>query len=580
MPLQPFTGALGVKRAAHLLRRAAFGGTKDEIDQFSSLTAADAIALLFPGNVPDPLLPLDPATGLDWINNPSDEGDDTLQGYFKRWLIGQMLGAGVEAAAKLPYTVREKIVLFFHTHFTTKESVVNNSRSLYYQNQLFRQFALDKNELPAVNLKSMTVKLCVDNAMLQFLDGRLNVRGNPNENFGRELFELYTIGRGLEGTLPPLSEPGDYFSFTEQDVQAAARVLTGFQLDTSFATLDEETGLPRGAARGGDNATEHDTDIKQFSDRFDSAIIQPNPDLQADIMVTAEDVALDEISQLIDLIYSREETARHICRKIYRFYVYHEISQELDNTIIADMAETFVNSGYKIQNVIEDLLASQHFYEGDTGANDNNFGGIIKSPLDLVLTTVNYLEVPIPDYQNDTANFYEYMANLLGEMGNQGLDFYEPFEVAGYSAYHQFPIYNRSWISTNYLTRRYQFVQQLLQGEMMDDMQLGGIDLIEFIRDRFDNATASDAESLIIALSQYLLPANENLTFVDDDTSELTNERLNYFRFAFLFSPQIDEDPLGAWTFRWNNPVDNEVVENQLQSLFNAMLQSPEYQLM
>ena len=244
------------------------------------------------------------------------------------------------------------------------------------------------------------------------------------------------------------------------------------------------------------------------------------------------------------------------------------------------MAETFVNSGYKIQNVIEDLLASQHFYEGDTGANDNNFGGIIKSPLDLVLTTVNYLEVPIPDYQNDTANFYEYMANLLGEMGNQGLDFYEPFEVAGYSAYHQFPIYNRSWISTNYLTRRYQFVQQLLEGEMMDDMQLGGIDLIEFIRDRFDNATASDAESLIIALSQYLLPANENLTFVDDDTSELTNERLNYFRFAFLFSPQIDEDPLGAWTFRWNNPVDNEVVENQLQSLFNAMLQSPEYQLM
>ena len=107
------------------------------------------------------------------------------------------------------------------------------------------------------------------------------------------------------------------------------------------------------------------------------------------------------------------------------------------------------------------------------------------------------------------------------------------------------------------------------------------LNLIDFISQNFSNAVASDAESLIQEIVRYLLPVTDNLTFIDpDDNAEITAERLRYFRFAFLYSPQIDDDPLAAWTFRWNNPVDNEVVNNQLRNLFNAILQSPEYQLM
>ena len=142
------------------------------------------------------------------------------------------------------------------------------------------------------------------------------------------------------------------------------------------------------------------------------------------------------------------------------------------------MADTFISSGFKLQVVIEDLLASQHFYDGNAGTDDNNFGGIIKSPLDLVVGTINFFEVTVPDYASDTAAFYEFTGNMLGEMSNQGHDLYEPFEVAGYSAYHQFPIYNRNWISTNYLTRRYQFAQQLLEGGMMEMEDMMGVDLI------------------------------------------------------------------------------------------------------
>jgi len=427
MALPIFSGTLGVKRAAHLLRRAGFGGSKADIDAFASLTATTAVNNLFDNNLPDPVLPIDPLTNLEWVTNgasSSGSEESDLQEYFKGWFIGQMLGAVHNGNVKLSYQVREKTVMFMHTHFTTKQSVVSNSRSLYFQNQLFRVYAFDKTQDVEFSFKNLTKKICVDNAMLKFLDGRLNVMGNPNENFARELMELYSIGRGLEGTLPDATEQGDYFTFKEQDVQGAARILSGFDIDTDFITIDIETGLPRGRARGGDNATQHDIGTKQFSDRLDNAVIAPDPLLQSDPNVTDEEVALDEIGQLIELLYSKNETARHICREVYRYYVYHNITQEIDDTIIAEMANTFTNSGFKIQNVIEELLMSQHFYDAGAGLDDNNFGGIIKSPLDLMLGTYQFFNLTLPDYETDTSNFYEVTSDILGSMDYQGLDFF------------------------------------------------------------------------------------------------------------------------------------------------------------
>jgi uncharacterized protein (DUF1800 family) len=584
MPLTPLSDTLGTKRAAHLLRRATFGATRDEIDSYATLSAQEAVTRLFDPAIPDPDLPLDPLTGKEWITNgPEANGseENELQEYFKRWFIGRMMSAGISGNLKQCTAVREKIVLFMHTHFTTQQSVVNNGRALYCENDVFRKFAFDRFNGQEFNFRELTKKICVDNAMLIFLDGRLNVKDNPNENFAREMFELYTIGRGLEGTQPIGGEPGDYFNFTEQDVQAAARVLSGFDSDDNFSKIDTLTGLPRGRARGGNDAIQHDFQAKQFSARFDNQVIEPDSQLLNDPVVTNEEVALDEIGRLIDMIYSKEETARHICRKIYRFYVYHNITPEKENDIIGQMAQTFIGNQYKIQPVIEELLKSRHFYEAEAGVEDNNFGGIIKSPLDLILGTIIYFDIYVPDPLINTEQFYGFAGALIRIMADQGLDFYEPFEVAGYTAYHQYPVYNRNWISTNYLTQRYDFIRDLFSDREMMDGQIPPIDLIGFIGQQFNNATAGNAEALIMELTRYLFPASDNLTFNDpDDGAEITAERLRYFRYAFLFSPQIDDDPLGAWTFRWNNPVDMEVVKNQLKNLFNAIMQSPEYQLM
>lgn len=581
MALTELTSSLGQKRAAHLLHRATFGPTKEQIDEFSAYTPAQAVTQLYSVSLPDPVLPIDPETGTEWVisgTTDANSGDSDLQEFFKGWFIGQMLGAGVDNAFSLPYSAREKVVFFIHTILTTIQSKVDKSRSLYFQNQLFRQYALDKSGAATLNFKELTKKICVDNAMLRLLDGNLNVKGSPNENYARELHELFTIGRGLEGTLPPVTEPGDYFLFKEQDVQAAAKVLSGWEIDDTYSNIDPDTNLPRGKVRGSaTNASSHDNTTKQFSERFNNIVIQPDPLLLNGSNAT-EASAMDEISQLIESIYSKPETAKNICRRIYRHFVYREVTAAIDSTVIEDMATTFAGSGFKLQPVLEELFKSEHFYEAAPGTDDDNFGGIIKSPLDLMVGTYRFFKIEMPDPQSTAASFYEQTNAMIRNLSLMGMNFYEPFDVAGYDAYHQFPIYHRSWISTNYLTERYEFIRNLVS---TDQMMGSGADVVAFVKDNIDNSTASDARQLITELVNYLLPVNDNLTFdpAADDNSGLTAERMNYFLTAFLKSPQIDADPEGSWTFRWNNPVDPEVVRRQLESLFNALMQSPEYQL-
>ncbi len=581
MPLTPHTGPLGRRGAAHLLRRATYGPTIGQIKTFSSLTAAQAIQQLYHQAIPDAPPPVDPDTNEPWVITgviDPEKMEFEYQEFFKRWFIGQMMSAGVPAGQSLAYSAREKLVFFIHTHLTAIAEKIGSSRAMYYQNQLFRLYALDDVASPVVpadklNFKELTKKICVDNAMLNLLDGTINIRGG-NENFGRELLELYSIGRGREGSdVTAGLGPGDYFYYTEEDVQAAAKVFSGFQFDNNFAVIDPDTLLPRGKVRGTvTNASAHDNNPKQFSARFGNASIEPDPLLLNGTQAT-EESALDEISRLIDLIYDQEETANHICRKIYRFFLYHEITDAIHTNIIQEMANTFRANNFKIQPVIEELLGSQHFYNNNSAPfTDDAFGGIIKSPLDLVLGTYRLFNIQVPSIDTDASAFYERTGMVVNMMRtSMGMDFYQPFDVAGYDAYHQFPIYHRSWITVNNLTNRYNFIYNFLPG----------IELYQFIRDNIDLAEASDARRLVIDVASFILPRTENLTFdtAQDESQEatLTSERLLYFKSKFL--DIIDPDPEAAWTDRYTNQQGINTMEGQLQNLFNAMLQSPEYQL-
>ena len=449
MALSQQTGLLDRKRAAHLLRRITFGPNKSEIDFFANYTVPDALNNLFQ-YTSKPAPPLDLKNNATWVNAPSttvNSSDSLLQEYFKGWWLKQMLAQDVSGTDRLPFMVREKILFFLHTHLTTVQATVGNSRSLYFQNTLLRMYALDGAQPAEINLKELTKKISIDNAMLKLLDGRLNVKGDPNENYGRELIELYTIGKGLTGFIPGAGViQGDYIYYTEKDVRAAALVLSGWDVDITFSTIDVDTVIPRGKAKL-DNlgqATQHDNTIKQFSPRFGNATITPDPALLTGGLPT-EASMMNEISQLVDLIYSQPECPKNICRKIYRFFVYHDIDQQLDDTIITDLADTFVTNGYKIEPVIRDLLGSQHFYEMmDTVIDNDKFGAIIKSPLEIITETINFFEYKLPDYSSQLDTFYKTTANLFGQMKSMNMDFMNPIDVAGFDAYHQYPLYNRA----------------------------------------------------------------------------------------------------------------------------------------
>ncbi|MEM8566102.1 MAG: DUF1800 family protein [Bacteroidota bacterium] len=580
MPLAPFAGNLSKKQAAHLLRRATYGGTRADIDSLEGLTAQQAVQQLFDSNIPDPELPIDPEIGAEWITTNPEGDENSRQNYFRYWLLGQMLNpATVPDNQKLSYSTREKVTFFLHTYFTGKVSKIDNSRALYYQSALFRQFAFDSFLDPQLNFKSLTKKICIDNGMLIFLDGRDNVKGNVNENFGRELLELYSIGRGLEGTNPPTDDPGDYFFFTETDVRAAAEVLSGWTIDENFTTIDEDTGLPRGVVRGDAlDATQHAEGNKQFSTRLDDAVISPDPLLLENGQQT-EASALDEIDQLIELLFTKEETSRHLVRKLYRYFVYYEITEEIENDIISVLAESFITGGYKLQPLLIELFESQHFYDALAGVEDDKFGGIIKSPLDLVTGTVNFLDIQAPDYVTQPTEFYEFANGLLDASNSMGMDFYEPFEVAGYGAYHQFPRYNRNWISTHWLTQRYSFIRELLAAPSMDGSDAPLIDPRVFTVNTFPGEGA-DARQLIIELAPYLFPMGENLGY--DSDGDLTQQRMRYFLQAFLgftdYETEVDMAVAG-WIDLYTQPANYLEASTRLQSLFNAMMQSPEYQL-
>jgi hypothetical protein len=232
------------------------------------------------------------------------------------------------------------------------------------------------------------------------------------------------------------------------------------------------------------------------------------------------------------------------------------------------------------------LLKSQHFYHGANDDNnaatvtdmiDDNFGGIIKSPIDLVLGTYRFFGIKFPDMVTETADFYAKTGATVEMMKYMGLNFYEPSDVAGYNAYHQYPIYHRAWITPNYLAERYSFVRNVITYNQANSLT---VDVHLLVQNNFA-AVAGDALQLIINLAQYFLPVSDNLTFdtASDDNATLTANRTNYFKERFLQNlGTAAVTPEAYWASRWGGPDIGEL-RSQLEFLFNAMMQSPEYQL-
>ena len=563
--LDEITGVLGRTRAAHLLRRSTFGPTHQEIESFSALSAAEALDLLLADAPENPAPPIDPLTGMTWVDPTgldgprkaaSDREQDELFSFFQCWHLDVMRLS--------PLSLKERLTWFYHTHLPARWTEIRSSEAIYYQNCLYRHYALG-------SFKELFKKICVDNAMLVYLDGYSNRKNSPNENFAREMFELYSIGKGKQ-----LSE-GDYSNYTEEDIRQATRVLTGWMFDDSFGYLDEDTGLPAGKLRthlAGDGstelATEHDAGLKTFTAKFGGQQLEPAEIING--FATAE-AAYAELDAMIEMIFDQEETARFITRKLYRFFVYHFISEDVETNIIGPLALLLKENDYNIASMLQVLLKSEHFFDADDAlAENDNLGALIKSPVDLFCGLFRFFAIQFPDRESEAADFYNDMKYVVDRLVDQGLNFYEPFEVAGYPAYHQVPGYNRNWITTYALAHRYQAGGILMKSIDESLERSFYLDIVDWVENSGTISDPGDAEEIMDILLGNLFAV------------QLTQERYDYFLYT-VFIGFPDEDPAYArnlWSKAWSDYTssgDDTDVRLLLERLLSALIETPEFQL-
>jgi uncharacterized protein (DUF1800 family) len=434
--LAPYQGSWQEPQIRHLLRRSLFGTKEAEVEAYRNLSLQECLAkLLREEPEPEPPLNAEPRDnsvplGQTWVDappNPMLDGSRFLSLF--RWWAGQM--------ADQADTLREKMTLFWHNHFVTEAVVVGEPRIYYRYVALLRKHALG-------NFKTLTYEITVNSAMLIYLNGADSVAGSPNENYARELFELFTIGKG------PQKGPGDYTTFTEEDVRAAARVLTGWGIDRRTRLL----ALYRSQA--------HDKQDKVFSAAFGNKIIK-----------NAEE---NEYKLLIDMIFEKREVAYFLARKLYRFFVYYHIDSTIEDNVIKPLGDILYENNYEIKPALEALLGSEHFFDSQA------MGCLIKNPADFVIGFVRQFEVKMPD-ANQLTKQYQSWDFLYGSMLITEMQLGFPPNVAGFAAYHQSPSYHRLWLNSVTMPFRKQFSDALLSstGFVRNGVRLG-IEPLEFAK--------------------------------------------------------------------------------------------------
>ncbi len=522
--LTPYVGVWDFEKAAHLLRRTTYGPTYAKIKAVLTAGVESTVdQLLAPEPLPDPPLNFnytnDPNVpiGATWINAPFSATDNFI-GY-----RGESLAAWtLELMANQGISIREKMVLFWHNHFVTANN--EDTRYIYRYSNLLRTYATG-------NFKTLTKEITIDPAMLRYLNGNQNIKAAPNENYARELLELFTVGKG------PVAGPGDYTTFTEQDVIAMAKVLTGWR---DIGYLDNTGNVP---VQSIFIAPQHDTSDKQLSARFNNAIISNN--------------GAEEYQDLIDVIFENEAAAKHICRKLYRWFVFYEISAEIEQTIINPMAACLLENDFEIKPVLSLLLKSAHFYDV------LNIGCMIKNPIDFTLSAFKQFEIAQP---TDLEERYTLWVQIFGVTNLQQMQYYTPPSVAGWKAYYQEPGYAHIWINSVTLPYR------LLVTNVLSfiGFEVGNtriiIDVFDFVS-KIDDPTNPNA--VVIEFAKILFP-----------------QALAINQIVFLKNILIPGLPDFEWTVEYGAYLadpDNEMLANpvriKLQALVRTMLSMPEFHL-
>ena len=326
---------LSFQDARHLLARTGFGGDLIEIDKLMKMDRADAVDHLLGGvgqravTSPSPEVASGPSPTQGMKGLSADQKKALRQERkeealaLKAWWYQELLAT--------PSPLTERMTLFWHNHFTSSVKKVKWPALLYRQNVLLRRHALG-------SFRDMLFQIAKDPAMILYLDTQTNRKDHPNENFARELFELYTLGEG---------------QYSEQDIKEAARAFTGWHV----------------ALRHGGEVTfhrqQHDSGVKRVLGRTG--------------MLSSDDV--------LAILLEHPQCAIHLTNKLWREFV----SAESDAREVERLAATFRNNRYQVKLLVRGLLLSPHFWAME------NRGTLVKSPVELLVGTTRMFQLPVKD---------------------------------------------------------------------------------------------------------------------------------------------------------------------------------------
>jgi len=382
--LNPVSREISLIESAHLLRRTIVGPTIEEIDALSNLNVSAAVEYIL-RDISNPSPPG------DWVNHPlpdyqnyTDEQKDSLETAYDdqgvelgEWWIDQIFYN--------PTSIKEQMTLFWHDHFATSIMTVKYTPAMYHQNRVLRENALG-------NFKELIIIMTLDPAMMVWLDNNQNTVEAINENFSRELLELFTMGEG---------------NYTQQDVMEGARGLTGYQTDGLNTYF---------------NPNRFDDGVKTFlgqTGNFDTY-------------------------DIIDIIFEQDQTAYFISEKLYKWFIYEQPNEQ----IVQELAQIMIENDYEIKPVLSALFNSEHFFD------ENFYGSKYKDPLTHSLGALRQSYIDVNQniyYQNSEISFHQvlrYVQNLGGQ-----LIFYPP-DVSGWPGYRNWiNTYTLPWrkLYTNYL---------------------------------------------------------------------------------------------------------------------------------
>ena len=372
---------------------------------------------------------------------------------------------------------KEKMVLFWSNHFVTAFWNYESPLMLRAYHRLLQKYALG-------NFKEFVKKIGLTPAMLIYLDGVENSAEQPNENYARELLELFTLGRDN--------------AYSQNDITEIARAFSGYKIDDwTKVHLDKER-----------------------KDIGEKTIFGKTGNWDYHDVI---DILFEERGKFI---------AKHICKEIYKFFVYHEA----DESIVNQLAQTFLENDFEIAPVLQQLFSSEHFFSEEI------IGTQIKSPFDLMLTFINELDIQIDE---DEKYF-----NLFESAYWTGQALFNPPDVSGWKG-------QRQWIDATKLTRRWQVLASILY-KGLEDKKIRS--LVVFTKKLTDET--KNPEIITKAIVDYFLPKG-------------LQDEADYKKASQKFKADWPQDVFeNGW---WN--LDREHTEWQIAALITYLFRLPEFHL-